>query len=96
MPRSAGGAWLLFAATPEPLVTAPRPQLGNALALAAAGTWALSLLGLRWIAVRSATTREEPLTIVVAGCVLAFAAASLARLPGRALSGRRLAASRTG
>jgi drug/metabolite transporter (DMT)-like permease len=76
-----GGAWLLFAGTPEPLVTAPRPQLGNALALAAAGTWALSLLGMRWIAVRSATTREEPLTIVVAGCVLAFAAASLARLP---------------
>jgi drug/metabolite transporter (DMT)-like permease len=75
------GAWLLFAGTPEPLVTAPRPQLGNALALSAAGTWALSLLGLRWIAVRSATTREEPLTIVVAGCVLAFAAASIAHLP---------------
>jgi drug/metabolite transporter (DMT)-like permease len=77
----ASGAWLLFAGTPEPLLTAPRPQLGNALALAASGTWALSLLGMRWIAVRGATTREEPLAIVVAGCLLAFAAAVLALLP---------------
>ena len=50
----AGGAWLLFAGTPEPLVTAPRPRLGNVLGLAAAVTWALSLLGMRWIAVRGA------------------------------------------
>ena len=77
----AGGAWLLFAGTPEPLVTAPRPGLGNVLGLASAVTWALSLLGMRWIAVRGATTREEPLAIVVAGCLIAFAAAVVASLP---------------
>ena len=77
----AGGAWLLFVSTPEPLATAPRPGLGNVLALAAGVTWALSLLGLRWIAVRSKTSGKEPLAVIVAGCMLAFAAAAIAVFP---------------
>ncbi|HLF12685.1 MAG TPA: EamA family transporter, partial [Gammaproteobacteria bacterium] len=77
----AGGAWLLFVSTPEPLATAPRPGLGNVLALAAGVTWALSLLGLRWIAVRNKTSGEEPLAVILAGCVLAFAAAAIAVFP---------------
>jgi drug/metabolite transporter (DMT)-like permease len=76
-----GGAALLFLASPAPAVTAPRPQLGNVLALAAGATWALALLGLRWIAVRGRASREEPLAVIVAACVLTAAAASLARLP---------------
>jgi drug/metabolite transporter (DMT)-like permease len=39
------------------------------------------LLGLRWIAVRGKSTAEEPLTVIVAGCALAFAAAIIAQLP---------------
>jgi len=77
----AGGASLLFISTQEPLATAPRPQLGNALALGASFTWALSLLGLRWIAVRGKSTAEEPLAVIVAGCALAFAAAVIAQWP---------------
>ncbi len=75
------GAALLFAATPEPLVTAPRPALGNALALAAGITWALSLAGLRWITVRSPVSGEEPFAVIVAGCVLAFVVAAVASWP---------------
>jgi DME family drug/metabolite transporter len=75
------GAALLFAATPEPLVTAPRPALGNALALAAGITWALSLAGLRWITVRAPLSREEPFAVIVAGCLLAFAVAGVAAWP---------------
>ena len=75
------GVALLFAATPEPLVTAPRPTLGNALALAAGITWALSLAGLRWITVRAPLSREEPVAVIVAGCLLAFAVAAAASWP---------------
>jgi drug/metabolite transporter, DME family len=75
------GAVLLFAAAPEPFATAPRPRVGNALALAAGLTWALSLLGLRWITVRSSASGEQPLAVIVAGCVLAFAISAAALFP---------------
>jgi drug/metabolite transporter (DMT)-like permease len=75
------GAALLFAATPEPLVTAPRPALGNALALGAGITWALSLAGLRWITVRAPLSGEQPFAVIVAGCLLAFAVAAAASWP---------------
>jgi drug/metabolite transporter (DMT)-like permease len=75
------GAVLLLAAAPAPAATAPRPALGNALALASGFAWALSLLGLRWITVRSAASGEQPLAVIVAGCVLAFAISSVALLP---------------
>jgi drug/metabolite transporter (DMT)-like permease len=75
------GAALLFAGTPEPISTAPRPALGNALALAASVTWALSLVSLRWITVRSPASGEEPFAVIVAGCLLAFAAALVASWP---------------
>jgi len=77
----AGGAALLFAATAQPVATAPRPRLGNVLALAAGATWALSLLGLRWIAVRGRASHEEPLAVIVGACVLTAIAISLVRLP---------------
>ena len=68
------GAALLFVATQSAFATAPRPALGNALALAAGITWALSLLGLRWISVRGEQSGEEPLAVIVAGCLLALIA----------------------
>jgi len=75
------GAALLFVATPTALATAPRPLLGNLLALAAGVSWALSLLGLRWISVRAATSGDEPLAVIVAACLLASIAALLAVWP---------------
>jgi drug/metabolite transporter, DME family len=75
------GAWLLFIGASEPVATAPRPRLGNTLAFAAGVTWALSLAGLRWLAVRHATSGEEPLTVIVAGCALSFAVAAVATFP---------------
>ncbi len=77
----AGGAALLLIGAPVSLATAPNPRLGNALALAAGGTWALSLLGLRWISLRSAGSGEQPFAIIVAGCVLAAAVAATAQIP---------------
>lgn len=69
----AGGAALIFAAVAEPLASAPRPVLGNAFGIASGVTWALALLGMRWIAARPLTSREHPLTAIVAACLMAFA-----------------------
>ncbi|HXF96324.1 MAG TPA: DMT family transporter [Gemmatimonadales bacterium] len=48
----AAGMVLLFAGTPRRFATAPNPLAGNVLAAACAVTWALTLLGYRWIAAR--------------------------------------------
>jgi drug/metabolite transporter, DME family len=77
----AAGAVLLLVATPEPFATAPRPRLGNVLALGAGVAWAFSLLGLRWITLRGAHSGEEALAVIVAGCALAFVVAAAAQWP---------------
>ncbi len=66
------GAALMAVSTSEPLATAPRPVLGNMYGLASGLTWALALTGLRWIGRRAGDGNEDPLTVIVAGCVLAF------------------------
>jgi DME family drug/metabolite transporter len=76
----AAGAALLFTAGADPVATAPNPRLGDTLALTAGATWALCLLGLRWIASRPASG-AEPLAVIVAGCLLALAVGSLAEWP---------------
>jgi drug/metabolite transporter (DMT)-like permease len=75
------GAWLIFAAAAEPLATAPQPGAGNVLALVSGATWALSLLGLRWIARRGIESGEEPLTVIVAGCLIAAVASAPSAFP---------------
>lgn len=77
----AGGAVLIFAAVAEPLASAPRPALGNAFGVASGVSWALSLLGMRWLAARPLTAREHPLTAIVAACLVAFAFSLLYALP---------------
>ncbi len=49
----AAGVCLLFLSFDSPTATAPAPLAGNLLAAAAGVTWALTLLGLRWLAVSS-------------------------------------------
>lgn len=75
------GATLLAVSTSEPLATAPRPVLGNTYAFASGLTWALALTGLRWIARRAGDTNEDPLVVIVAGCVFAFVVCAPASFP---------------
>ena len=65
------GLGLIFFAGGETSATAPNPRLGNILGVCSGLTWALTLLGLRWLGVRSQHSAEHPLTAVVAGCLLA-------------------------
>ncbi len=75
------GLGLIFASRAAPSATATDPVLGNVLGACAGLTWALTVLGLRWLAVRSATSPEQPIAAVIAGCFLASAAAAGFALP---------------
>ncbi len=71
------GLALFFAGNESPVATAPRPLLGNVLGVVAGLTWALTILGLRWLG-RSASGASAA---VVAGNVLACAVALPLALP---------------
>ena len=75
------GLGLIFFAGGERSATAPNPELGNMLGACSGVTWALTLLGLRWIAVRSKHSGEHPLSAIFAGCVLASAVGALFAFP---------------
>ena len=65
------GLALLLAAPMEPgeaRATAPDPALGNALAAVGGATWALSILGLRWIS----NERTATLFVVAVGNAVVF------------------------
>ncbi len=53
------GMLLFFARIDAPTQLAPDPLLGNILAASAGLTWALTLLSLRWLAMRSAGTGKD-------------------------------------
>jgi drug/metabolite transporter (DMT)-like permease len=65
------GLGLIFTAGIEASANATDPALGNLLAACSGLSWALTVLGLRWLAVRSLTQAENPINAVVAGCLLA-------------------------
>lgn len=72
----AGGV-LCFVGTETPLSTAPHPGSGNAIAIGAGLSWALTLLGLRWLASQPGRGRTEAASsgpAIVAGNGIAFAA----------------------
>lgn len=68
------GIGFVFAGTPEESATAPRPFLGDLLAASSGLTWALSILGLRWlgrVAGRGGGARRgTPISSVVLGNAL--------------------------
>lgn len=65
------GLGLIFSSIREPLETATDPDLGNLLAACAGVSWALTVLGLRWLAIRSLEHHEQPEAAVVTGCFVA-------------------------
>ncbi len=71
LPLVAGLACFL-AGGQAPLATAPNPAVGNLLAALSGLCWAITTIGLRWLATGPAT-RGTPLAAMVAGNLLAFA-----------------------
>lgn len=63
----AAGMALFFAGTPRRFTTAPNPLLGNVLASGSALTWALTIIGYRWLAARGGSIAAA----AVAGCLFA-------------------------
>ncbi len=81
MAALAVGLGLIFNSVRQPLSTAPDPELGNLLATCSGFCWALTVLGLRWLAVRSSQHDEQPETAVVAGCFMASLVAAFFAFP---------------
>lgn len=71
----------LFAGTPAPAATAPNPALGNTLAAVAGLSWALTLMGLRWLAAGGDGAGNTALAGALAGNLLAALVAGLFAFP---------------
>lgn len=74
------GLLLFFVGSEVPVDTAPDPGLGNLLAVGSGATWALTLVGLRWMANR-AGGEGSAIPTVVAGNLIAFLACLPLSLP---------------
>jgi drug/metabolite transporter (DMT)-like permease len=77
----AAGMVLFFVGEQEVSATAPDPKLGNLLAAGAGVTWALTIVGLRWLGRSSDSVRDRSAAAVAAGNLLAFAVALPLALP---------------
>lgn len=76
----AAGMALFFVGREAASATAPDPVRGNLLAACAGLSWALTVLGLRWIGRANPTGGESRVAVVVGSC-LAFAVCLPAALP---------------
>lgn len=74
------GLSFFFVGAEAPLRTAPNPALGNILAAAAGITWALTVMGLRWIGRAEGAAGSAP-AVVIAGNAIAFLVALPFALP---------------
>ena len=72
MAALAGGLVLLLSGTQPVFATAPRPMLGNLLALIGGVAWAATIMGLRWRA--SAGIAATAMPAIICGNALVFAA----------------------
>jgi drug/metabolite transporter, DME family len=79
------GLALFFVSSEEAVVTAPDPRKGNLIGLAAGVTWALTMIGLRWLGREG--TGGAAMAPVVLGNVLACVAALPMALPVAAFTG---------
>jgi drug/metabolite transporter (DMT)-like permease len=71
----------LFFLGNAPIASAPRPILGNVLALFSGVTWATTAMGLRWIARSEGEARATTAASVLLGNIFAFLACLPAALP---------------
>lgn len=76
------GLLLFFVGSESRMPTAPDPATGNAIAAIAGVTWALTLLGLRWLSV-SESDDDATGAAVVSGNVLSFLAGASFAFPIR-------------
>jgi drug/metabolite transporter (DMT)-like permease len=77
-----GGLALLFVDEARGTRSAPRPMLGNVLALASGVAWATTVMGLRWLGRQPASGRARGgLGAVVAGNALTFLVCSTQMAP---------------
>jgi drug/metabolite transporter (DMT)-like permease len=72
MAAFAAGLTLFFVRTEPPRLTAPNPFLGNILAAFSGVTWALVLVGLRWLGRDARPDRGSPAASVALGNLIAF------------------------
>ena len=80
MAALAVGLALVVVGLPPAAATAPNPVLGNVLALMSGVSWALTLMGLRWLGAREDGDRAT-MSTVVGGNLLAFLACLPMALP---------------
>jgi DME family drug/metabolite transporter len=71
MTALAAGLFCFFAGSERPVATAPDPVHGNLLAVLSGVTWALTVVGLRWMGLAEERGGGSPLAAVVFGNVLA-------------------------
>ncbi len=66
---------LLFGGVDRPSATAPNPLLGDVLAAACAVTWALTVIGYRWIAARGGSVATAAASGSLTACIVALVVA---------------------
>jgi drug/metabolite transporter, DME family len=77
----ASGLTLFFLSPDRAVASAPDPWRGNLLAAGSGVSWALTVIGLRWLGARQGGGELTALRAVVCGNLLAFAACLPAALP---------------
>ncbi len=77
----AAGFSLFFVGTEAPVVTAPNPFLGNLLAAASGLTYAVTMMGFRWLSTRPESGPGGAQAVVVVGNIVAFLACLPMALP---------------
>lgn len=75
------GLGMIFVARSEPSASAADPARGDILGACSGLSWALTVMGMRWLAVRSRAHAEDPLTAVAAGCILASLVGAIFAFP---------------
>jgi drug/metabolite transporter, DME family len=91
MAAVATGMAMFFAGRETATAIAPDPAGGNMLASASAVTWALTIVGLRWLGRDASQSRSHGMATVALGNLIAALLAWPAALPLAALSGRDIA-----
>src|SRR5205823_13446789 len=62
------GVGLFFLGSDQPSATAPNPALGNVLAAVCAVTWAVTVIGYRWLAGRGASVAAAAVSGNLTAC----------------------------